>query len=187
MSRKILTLAMTLAIAGPCCAWPDTPCTLCESIGELRERLMKRSHVDAVIMVEDIVSVPHEAITAAQVLFRGSSCSLRTVEVRIQELFRSLRSDPQRTIDVAAENRIADTVRSFRFEIGICGVQNRSQSHRELAATRTPLTPAHAGAPQQVTIVTLHPGLVGFHCTRKLVTEFACIRRIASNSPLFWL
>ena len=44
-----------------------------------------------------------------------------------------------------------------------------------------------AGLLQQVTIVTLHPGRVGFHCTRKLVTEFACMRRIASNSPLFWL
>ena len=40
---------------------------------------------------------------------------------------------------------------------------------------------------QQVTIVTLQPGLVGFHWTRKLVTEFASMRRMASNSPLFWL
>jgi len=40
---------------------------------------------------------------------------------------------------------------------------------------------------QQVTIVTLQPGRVGFHCTRKFVTEFAAIRRMASNSPLFWL
>ena len=31
------------------------------------------------------------------------------------------------------------------------------------------------------------PGLVGFHWTRKLVTEFASMRRMASNSPLFWL
>jgi hypothetical protein len=32
---------------------------------------MKRSHVDAVIMVEDIVSVPPEAITAARSYFNG--------------------------------------------------------------------------------------------------------------------
>jgi hypothetical protein len=40
---------------------------------------------------------------------------------------------------------------------------------------------------QQVTTITLQPGFAGFHCTRKLVTEFASMWRIFSNSPLFWL
>src|SRR5262249_18794438 len=52
----------------------------------------------------------------------------------------------------------------------------------EISAAR--LTYPRSGA-QHVTIVTLQPGLVGFHCTRKLVTELACMRRMASNSPLF--
>ena len=43
----------------------------CDSISELRERLMNSEAVDAVIMVEDIVSVPLEAIIAAQSYFNG--------------------------------------------------------------------------------------------------------------------
>jgi hypothetical protein len=43
----------------------------CDSIPELRERLMGSEAVDAVIMVEDIVSVPPEAIIAAQSYFTG--------------------------------------------------------------------------------------------------------------------
>jgi hypothetical protein len=71
MSRKILAFGYdachrwaVLRLAG---------CTVhvCESISELRDRLMKRSDVDAVIMVEDIVSVPQEAITAAKSYFDG--------------------------------------------------------------------------------------------------------------------
>ncbi len=44
---------------------------VCASISELRDRLMKRGPVDAVIMVEDIVSVPPEAIAAAKSYFHG--------------------------------------------------------------------------------------------------------------------
>jgi hypothetical protein len=43
----------------------------CDSIRELRERLMGSEAVDVVIMVEDIVSVPPEAIVAARSYFTG--------------------------------------------------------------------------------------------------------------------
>jgi hypothetical protein len=43
----------------------------CDSIRELRELLMGSHAVDAVIMVEDIVSVPAEAIIAARSYFTG--------------------------------------------------------------------------------------------------------------------
>lgn len=43
----------------------------CGSIRELREHLMGSHAVDAVIMVEDIVSVPPEAIIAARSYFTG--------------------------------------------------------------------------------------------------------------------
>ena len=43
----------------------------CDSIPELRERLMGSETVDVVIMVEDIVSVPPEAIIAAKSYFTG--------------------------------------------------------------------------------------------------------------------
>ena len=43
----------------------------CGSIRELREHLMGSHAVDAVIMVEDILSVPPEAIIAARSYFTG--------------------------------------------------------------------------------------------------------------------
>jgi len=43
----------------------------CDSIRELRDHLMGSHAVDAVIMVEDIVSVPPEAIIAARSYFTG--------------------------------------------------------------------------------------------------------------------
>ena len=43
----------------------------CESIRDLRHQLMVSSSVDAVIMVEDIVSIPPEAIVAARSYFQG--------------------------------------------------------------------------------------------------------------------
>jgi len=43
----------------------------CESIRDLRQKLMASAGVDAVIMVEDIVSIPPEAIIAAKSYFDG--------------------------------------------------------------------------------------------------------------------
>ena len=43
----------------------------CESIRDLRQKLMASTDVDAVIMVEDIVSIPSEAIIAAKSYFHG--------------------------------------------------------------------------------------------------------------------
>lgn len=43
----------------------------CESIRDLRQQLMASTNVDAVIMVEDIVGIPPEAIHAARSYFQG--------------------------------------------------------------------------------------------------------------------
>jgi hypothetical protein len=43
----------------------------CESIRDLRQQLIASTDVDAVIMVEDIVSIPPEAIIAAKSYFDG--------------------------------------------------------------------------------------------------------------------
>lgn len=71
MSRKILTFGYDACHRWAVLRLAGYTVHACESISELRDLLMKRSHVDAVIMVEDIVSVPHEAITAAQSYFEG--------------------------------------------------------------------------------------------------------------------
>jgi hypothetical protein len=71
MSRKILTFGYDACHRWAVLRLAGYTVHVCESIGELRDRLMKRSHVDAVIMVEDIVSVPPEAITAARSYFHG--------------------------------------------------------------------------------------------------------------------
>lgn len=71
MSRKILTFGYDACHRWAVLRLAGYTVHACESIGELRDRLMKRSRVDAVIMVEDIVSVPQEAITAARSYFQG--------------------------------------------------------------------------------------------------------------------
>jgi len=71
MSRKILTFGYDACHRWAVLRLGGYTVHVCESITELRDRLMKRSHVDAVIMVEDIVSVPEEAITAAKSYFQG--------------------------------------------------------------------------------------------------------------------
>jgi len=71
MSRKILTFGYDACHRWAVLRLAGYTVHVCESIGELRDRLIKRSHVDAVIMVEDIVSVPPEAITAAKSYFNG--------------------------------------------------------------------------------------------------------------------
>ncbi|MBS1805353.1 MAG: hypothetical protein JST28_18480 [Acidobacteria bacterium] len=71
MSRKILTFGYDACHRWAVLRLAGFTVHACESIGELRDRLMRRSQVDAVIMVEDIVSVPQEAITAAKSYFHG--------------------------------------------------------------------------------------------------------------------
>lgn len=71
MSRKILTFGYDACHRWAVLRLAGFTVQVCESIGELRDRLMKGSHVDAVIMVEDIVSVPQEAITATKSYFNG--------------------------------------------------------------------------------------------------------------------
>ena len=71
MSRKILTFGYDACHRWAVLRLAGFTVHACESIGELRDRLMKRTHVDAVIMVEDIVSVPSEAIAAARSYFQG--------------------------------------------------------------------------------------------------------------------
>jgi hypothetical protein len=71
MSRKVLTFGYDACHRWAVLRVAGYTVYACESIGELRDRLMKRSPVDAVIMVEDIVSVPEEAIAAAKSYFQG--------------------------------------------------------------------------------------------------------------------
>lgn len=71
MSRKILTFGYDACHRWAVLRLAGFTVHVCESISELRDQLMKRAHIDAVIMVEDIVSVPHEAITAAKSYFNG--------------------------------------------------------------------------------------------------------------------
>ena len=71
MSRKILTFGYDACHRWAVLRLAGFTVHACESISELRDRLLKRTPVDAVIMVEDIVSVPPEAITAAKSYFHG--------------------------------------------------------------------------------------------------------------------
>ena len=71
MSRKILTFGYDACHRWAVLRLAGFTVHVCESIGELRDLLIKRSQVDAVIMVEDIVSVPQEAIVAAKSYFDG--------------------------------------------------------------------------------------------------------------------
>lgn len=71
MSRRILTFGYDACHRWAVLRLAGYTVHACESIGELRDILIKRSRVDAVIMVEDIVSVPPEAIVAARSYFSG--------------------------------------------------------------------------------------------------------------------
>ncbi|HEY1575740.1 MAG TPA: hypothetical protein VGF82_01530 [Terracidiphilus sp.] len=71
MSRKILTFGYDACHRWAVLRLAGFTVHVCESIGELRDLLLKPGNVDAVIMVEDIVSVPQEAITAAKSYFSG--------------------------------------------------------------------------------------------------------------------
>ncbi|WP_109487265.1 hypothetical protein [Occallatibacter savannae] len=71
MSRKILTFGYDACHRWAVLRLAGFTVQVCESISELRDRLMKGSKPDAVLMVEDIVSVPPEAIAAARSYFHG--------------------------------------------------------------------------------------------------------------------
>lgn len=71
MTRKVLTFGYDACHRWAVLRLAGFTVQPCESIGQLRERLMVDRGVDAVIMVEDIVSLPREAITAAKSYFDG--------------------------------------------------------------------------------------------------------------------
>lgn len=71
MSRKILTFGYDACHRWAVLRLAGFTIQVCESIGDLRDQLIKLPQVDAVIMVEDIVRVPQEAITAAKSYFDG--------------------------------------------------------------------------------------------------------------------
>lgn len=88
MSRKILTFGYDACHRWAVLRLAGFTVQVCESISELRDQLMKGSHIDAVIMVEDIVSVPQEAITAAKSYFSGPLVLFEArSQVRNRELF----------------------------------------------------------------------------------------------------
>jgi hypothetical protein len=71
MSRKLLSFGYDACHRWAVLRLAGFTVNQCDSIPELRERLMGSEAVDAVIMVEDLVSVPPEAIIAAQSYFTG--------------------------------------------------------------------------------------------------------------------
>jgi hypothetical protein len=85
MSRKLLTFGYDACHRWAVLRVAGFTVHACQSIGELRERLMTSRDVDAVVMVEDIVSIPQEAILAAKSYFDGP---LVLFEARLQKEFR---------------------------------------------------------------------------------------------------
>jgi hypothetical protein len=71
VSRKLLSFGYDACHRWAVLRLAGFTVTECGSIQELRERLMGSQAVDAVIMVEDIVTVPQEAIVAARSYFSG--------------------------------------------------------------------------------------------------------------------
>jgi hypothetical protein len=71
MSRKLLSFGYDACHRWAVLRLAGFTVNQCDSIRELREQLMGSEAVDAVIMVEDIVRVPPEAIIAAQSYFTG--------------------------------------------------------------------------------------------------------------------
>jgi hypothetical protein len=71
MSRKLLTFGYDACHRWAVLRLAGFTVHACQSIGELRELLMTSQDVDAVVMVEDIVSIPQEAIVAAISYFDG--------------------------------------------------------------------------------------------------------------------
>lgn len=71
MSRKLLSFGYDACHRWAILRLAGFTIDQCGSIRELREHLMGSEALDALIMVEDIVSVPHDAIIAAQSYFTG--------------------------------------------------------------------------------------------------------------------
>lgn len=71
MFRKILTFGYDACHRWTVLRFRGFQVQECESIRDLREQLLVSTNVDAVIMVEDVVSVPTEAILAAKSYFDG--------------------------------------------------------------------------------------------------------------------
>ena len=71
MSLKILTFGYDACHRWAVMRFVGFRVEECESVRDLRQRLISSTDVDAVIMVEDIVSIPPEAITAAKSYFNG--------------------------------------------------------------------------------------------------------------------
>jgi hypothetical protein len=85
MSRKLLTFGYDACHRWAVLRVAGFTLHACESISELRERLMVARDVDAVVMVEDIVSVPQEALLYAKYYFDGP---LVLFEARFQSSYR---------------------------------------------------------------------------------------------------
>ena len=71
MSRKVLSFGYDACHRWAVLRLAGFTVNQCGSTRELREHLMGSHDVDAVIMVEDIVSVPPEVIVAARSYFTG--------------------------------------------------------------------------------------------------------------------
>jgi hypothetical protein len=85
MSRKLLTFGYDACHRWAVLRVAGFTLHACQSISELRERLMVARDVDAVVMVEDIVSVPQEALLYAKAYFDGP---LVLFEARLQKEYR---------------------------------------------------------------------------------------------------
>jgi hypothetical protein len=71
MSRKLLTFGYDACHRWAVLRLAGFTVHACQSIGELRDQLITSRDLDAVLMVEDIVSIPPEAIVAAKSYFDG--------------------------------------------------------------------------------------------------------------------
>jgi hypothetical protein len=85
MSRKLLTFGYDACHRWAVLRLAGFTVHACQSISELRERLIASRDVDAVVMVEDIVSVPQEALLYAKAYFDGP---LVLFEARLQKEYR---------------------------------------------------------------------------------------------------
>jgi hypothetical protein len=85
MSRKLLTFGYDACHRWAVLRLAGFTLHACQSISELRERLIASRDVDAVVMVEDIVSVPQEALLYAKAYFDGP---LVLFEARLQKEYR---------------------------------------------------------------------------------------------------
>jgi hypothetical protein len=85
MSRKLLTFGYDACHRWAVLRVAGFTLHACQSISELRERLMSSRDVDAVVMVEDIVSIPQEALLYAKAYFDGP---LILFEARLQSNYK---------------------------------------------------------------------------------------------------